>query len=320
MERPVQVDASRMFGQMDTKSIVLAGTTLLYFGGYLSLRFKLTALGVSTELGIFDERYLFAGASFLVYALSAVPSIALIVLFVYPVIVGVTHLVMRAKRGNEITLSDRFAKQLRQWGGASSAKSTQWIALITSILVIQVLLKQMFFVSNVAIDGLPREHWLLYPLLLQGNEWLRALFYCLIVLHTAFVAVCTWAAYAHKGSARAFAVVLTMFLVLQASMLPVVHGVFSAVQSVPRLDATQQKALASKNAWLLWEGKESYILLVGKLESLDGRELVTILKKDLAVLRIVGYDQVILERPAKLSGTIVGASICDNLLEADRRY
>src|SRR3974390_2415485 len=53
---------------------------VLYVLGYLTLRFHLTAFGVSTDLAVLDERYIFSGARFLVYCISALPSIAFLVL------------------------------------------------------------------------------------------------------------------------------------------------------------------------------------------------------------------------------------------------
>ena len=49
------------------------GSFTLYLLGYLTLRFHLTALGISTDLAVLDERYLFAGAKFLVYLVSSKP-------------------------------------------------------------------------------------------------------------------------------------------------------------------------------------------------------------------------------------------------------
>jgi hypothetical protein len=49
------------------------GSFLLYLFGYLSLRFHLSVLGVDTGLSVLDERYLFAGAQFLVYLLTSFP-------------------------------------------------------------------------------------------------------------------------------------------------------------------------------------------------------------------------------------------------------
>ena len=45
----------------------LIGSFVLYVLGYLTIRFHLSVLAAGTDLGIIDERYLFAGAKFVVY-------------------------------------------------------------------------------------------------------------------------------------------------------------------------------------------------------------------------------------------------------------
>ncbi len=56
------------------------GSFVLYLLGYLSLRYQLTVLGIGTDLAILDERYLFAGARFMVYLVSTVPTVLLLLL------------------------------------------------------------------------------------------------------------------------------------------------------------------------------------------------------------------------------------------------
>ena len=56
------------------------GSFLLYLLGYLTLRFQLSTYGVSTNLDLFDEKYLFAGCRFLVYLVSSVPNVLILVL------------------------------------------------------------------------------------------------------------------------------------------------------------------------------------------------------------------------------------------------
>ena len=51
------------------------GTFLLYLFGYLTLRFQLNTYGVSTNLDVFDEKYLFAGCRFLVYLGMTLPNL-----------------------------------------------------------------------------------------------------------------------------------------------------------------------------------------------------------------------------------------------------
>ena len=56
------------------------GSFALYLLGYLALRFHLTVLGIGTDLAVLDERYLFAGAKFLVYLVMSVPIVVLVAL------------------------------------------------------------------------------------------------------------------------------------------------------------------------------------------------------------------------------------------------
>src|SRR5262249_31574616 len=56
------------------------GTFILYVLGYLTIRFHLSVLGAGTDLAIVDERYLFAGAKFVVYLVSACTTLLLLLL------------------------------------------------------------------------------------------------------------------------------------------------------------------------------------------------------------------------------------------------
>ena len=56
----------RQLGQSWTTTTAL-GSFALYLFGYLSLRFRLTALGIGTYLDFVDERYLFEGVRFATY-------------------------------------------------------------------------------------------------------------------------------------------------------------------------------------------------------------------------------------------------------------
>jgi len=58
---------------VDWTAYAALGSFVLYLLGYLTLRFHLTVLGIGTDLNVLDERYLFAGAKFLVYLVSTVP-------------------------------------------------------------------------------------------------------------------------------------------------------------------------------------------------------------------------------------------------------
>jgi len=63
-------DKAKTFA-VDWTAYAALGSVVLYLLGYLALRFHLTVLGIGTDLSVLDERYLFAGAKFLVYLVSA---------------------------------------------------------------------------------------------------------------------------------------------------------------------------------------------------------------------------------------------------------
>ena len=74
--------AGEMLGGLATKwtGYAAVGSFLLYLFGYLALRFQLSFYGVDTNIDAFDEKYLFAGCSFVVYLVSTVPSVLILAL------------------------------------------------------------------------------------------------------------------------------------------------------------------------------------------------------------------------------------------------
>jgi hypothetical protein len=64
--------------------LTAVGSFVLYLFGYLTLRFRLSTFGIATDLAVLDERYLFAGAQFLVYFLTAIPIVLLPLLLLLP--------------------------------------------------------------------------------------------------------------------------------------------------------------------------------------------------------------------------------------------
>src|SRR5271156_6394671 len=78
-------------------------TFLLYLFGYLTLRFQLMAYGVVTDLDAFDEKYWFAGCSFMVNLLLAL----LYVLFALGLLGLIVFLISRLipKRHREYLLA-----------------------------------------------------------------------------------------------------------------------------------------------------------------------------------------------------------------------
>jgi hypothetical protein len=77
------------------------GSFVLYFFGHLTLRFRLTMLGVNADLAALDERYFFAGASFLVYLVVAAAN-AVLAMLVFAESVTVT---LRNSSGPSVSMT-----------------------------------------------------------------------------------------------------------------------------------------------------------------------------------------------------------------------
>ena len=74
------------------------GSFVLYLAGYLSLRFHLTVLGIGTDLNVFDERYLFSGAKFLIYLTTTLPICVLLLLVLFVAVSMISSNLLRGLR------------------------------------------------------------------------------------------------------------------------------------------------------------------------------------------------------------------------------
>ena len=91
-------------------SYSVLGSFLLYVLGYLTIRFYLTAFGIAIDLAVLDERYVFAGAKFLVYVVSAVSTVVMLWLLIGAVGYLPYRLVTRNRRADVAQQSSRWQR------------------------------------------------------------------------------------------------------------------------------------------------------------------------------------------------------------------
>jgi hypothetical protein len=241
------------------------GSFLFYLVGYLVLRFQLSAWGVATDLPALDERYFFAGARFVVYVVASVPNVVLLAL---PL--AALHWLLR--------------RLLR----LSLPPDRGWLVvagIVFSVLMVQLVMRQCFFFVD---NFLLREK-------LAGPEWLKAVLLDdsgILVSHyfsglVAGVAVTTWFLTAARRSQtrRPWAEALLAFLLgVQALLLPVNYSILVASKNLPKVNS-----FAPKQAWLVWEGKESVTFLVDG----DTRLLVALPRSEAKRIEISGSENVL---------------------------
>jgi len=247
-------------------TVTLIGSLVLYVLGYLALRFHLTALGMATDLSVVDERYLFTGARFLVYLIFAAP-LALLEIFI-------GWLIWRAlpQRGRDVLSSVTFG-------------------IIFSLLVIQLVMRQCFLISNL----------LLAPDLSAAPPWLASLLFddeFMLVYFSALVAatavpIVILVSLRNRPAPPVRTWLLGFLASVQILLLPINYGVLIVDKTLPRVAALGTTPLADgEDAWLVWEGAEGVTFLV-RNQSARRRLLVTMLRPDVKKIEIVGFDHIV---------------------------
>jgi hypothetical protein len=257
----------------DWATYMVLGNVLLYVVGYLTLRFHLTAMGIGTDLAVVDERYWFTGARFIVYLLAAVPSILLLALPVAAVAWGAGKLF-----GMDVVLKPR---------------PMALFGIIFAVVMIQFVMRQCFFFSNLLLAGnLPAEPAWLVTLLL--DDQLMPLYFAGLVAASAIpFAILVWLRAGGNQTISPFLMNLLLLLaVVQILLLPINYGILIVDKSVARVTAVGKTPLASgEEAWLVWEGQNGVTYLVRR-QADKHRALVTVPRADADRTEIVGFDRI----------------------------
>jgi hypothetical protein len=249
------------------------GSFVLYLFGYLSLRFHLSVLGVDTGLSVLDERYLFAGAQFLVYLLTSAP-VALILVFAARWVLRRVRLAF-LRRAETMVVS----------------------GVVVSIVAIQFVMRQCLPFTNLLLRrDLPPPGWV-QALLLDDTGALQSLYFSALlawVLGLAWLLVEGARQQAWPWPAPNW--ILASVVSIQFLLLPVNFGVLIADQDVPRVTTMDGKEDLKSNvqAWRVWEGKESTTFFVRRWDKdhETSRTLVSLDKESIKKTEIAGYDRV----------------------------
>ena len=261
----------------------VVGSFLLYLTGYLAVRFHLTAIGIGTDLSVLDERYLFAGARFVVYVVSSVPNVLLLLLPVAAIALVV------ARIAPALTGSLR-----RSWLGHPLL--AVWTAVVVAVLVIQTVMRQCFYFSNLLLArDLPAEPPWLVKLLLDDTY--MPLYFGALVMACALSLVVLFALRdvnpRHDSVAMKAGKSLLAFLAaVQILLLPVNYGILIMDKTFPRVASVgPQRVVDRENAWLVWEGKEGVTFLIRRPDGM--RLLQTVPRDEAKHIEILGFDPIL---------------------------
>ncbi|MGH8469518.1 MAG: hypothetical protein ACREVY_11230 [Gammaproteobacteria bacterium] len=280
-------------------SYTALGSFSLYALGYLSLRFHLTALGIGTDLAVLDERYLFTGARFFVYLVSTVPTVILLLI----ILAAIGYLPYRILLPRSVRTRIASAAAER-WARLACAESrARWLAclgIVLSVLLIQLVMRQCFFLGNLLVaERLSGPLWL-QSLILDKTGTLRALYFAGLVGGVAITGALLWGArVAQSDPSRGshFLGILAFLFCVQVLFLPVNYGVLIVDKTLPKVRDLGGEALQpGQEVWLAWEGEQGFTYFVRDPLARGGqRSLVTLLRKDIARIEIIGYDPILRE-------------------------
>lgn len=264
------------------------GSFLLYVLGYLALRFHLTALGVGADLAVLDERYLFAGAKFIVYLCAMVPSLVLLVLLLGGILYGAYRILPAGIVG--------WLDKAATWVAQPTPLLLGGIAF--SVFMLQFIMRNCFELNNLLLRSDFPAVAVLSDGLLREDEGRIALFFLGLVTGCAIsgLILLMLRRQPPTGDFLVLSHYLLFFLVaVQVLLLPVNYGYLVQDKSLPRvasLDGTPPLAPGAE-AWLVWEGKEGMTYLVrNRQNSPATKALVTLPRDQVKRIEITGYDRI----------------------------
>jgi len=260
------------------------GSFLLYLVGYLTLRFQLSTYGLATDLDLFDEKYLFAGCRFLVYAVSCVPNILIFLM----ILAAIGYIPYR--------LTPAPAKErVRGWLAAWCAKPWHLplLGVVVAVVFIQFVMRKCFAFGDLLLQKQLPNEWITTVLL--ANDGRLALYFSGLVAGVLLTAVIAWQAATRGNStnpaARILLAALVFLVAVEFLLLPINYGVLVSTQQLPQVAELPGGAKPGdgQRAWLVWNSKDTLTYFI--YGSPDRRLLLTVPRKD-ALVRIVGYDDI----------------------------
>ena len=273
------VPEGSMFGKVkDFSTYAGVGTFLLYFFGYLALRFHITALGIVTDLGVLDERYLFAGARFVVFLAFCLPLVTMI---------GVPVVLLARLMSNRL----RPAWKKRMESEFRRPAVLLWISLVLALTVIQTWMTACLYMFDLPLAArLPGPSWL--DELLTKHDSIDLTFFFIELLLCA-AAVC-WPVIAasrlplESRGMKALFGTAAVLAVLTVLLIPVNFGMVVMPYSMQRTTAIGKAPLAAgQQGWLLFEGKEWMTYFV---KSSAGVSVVAVPVKEIDKIEVKGSD------------------------------
>lgn len=237
--------------------LMAVGLALIYVAGYLVLRSEISVLGIPSGVDTFDHRYLFSGASFLVYSLQSIPGHLLPFALLTLLLVGFVRLTkIIARKGWRTGLV--LTSPPIQAGALTVAAA---VLCVVSIALMSPYLR----VRNLLLDSRNPTAFQAVLSAEDPDSEADAIYSYHFFALLASVALLLTAAIRWKNGVRWMA--LTIVLVaIQCMLLPLLFGALNVGRERPRV-----KLADGETGILVWEDNDSFTLVLDATSKLERR-------------------------------------------------
>jgi hypothetical protein len=256
--------------------IAAAAAIMLHIFGYLSLRFWLRSIGLTPDLGLVGEVYIFEGASMLLFLLTVLPLLVGTALAA-SALVWLARRLGPLRRGLAAVVTF-FRTATAPWAAALGA--------LWALLSVQLFLRHVLSYRDIVHNGVPCDPSWLPQVALTPGPFQAGFFALLLLIPLPTLWAVTWLARHAKW--RPAAVLLGLMVIVQVLVIPVHYGVLISHEGLRRLDF--QDAEPGTRVWELYRTEENVHLLVVDSATPPTRRLRSMPAEDVGTIDIVAVD------------------------------
>jgi len=281
-------------------TFITIGSFVLYFFGYLTLRFHLCAMNVTSDYQFIDERYLFAGVNFFLYLFLSIPIVVLLI-FIIICIVFIFYILNKLLLQMIAKLLPKTTQSYIQtkWKNFVSYLVGPLPLLCTSVLLtflfIQIVMRKVLLIKSISLlKSLPDDGIGGILLHLMMNCQNSSNFYFMSLIIVTGLSMTSWLYLKQVQFTQIKLKILHIFLgiliLIQIILLPVTYGILINEKQLPKI--AKNKALPLKtteSAWLIWEGNK-YMNFLVKNSQTNKTRVLTVSRDTIKHLSVEGTD------------------------------
>jgi len=280
--------------------LITMGSVVLYFFGYLTLRFHLCSMNVTSDYQFIDERYLFAGVNFFLYLFLSIPIVVLLIF----ILICIVYIFCASNKILLKIIAKLLPKNAQFYIQAKWENSVSYLfgplpllctIILLTFLFIQIVMRKVLLIKNISFlnslpdDGLSGN---LIHLMMNSQNSSNNYFMGLIIV--TGLTMTSWFYFKQIQFTQIKLKILHIFLgiliLIQIILLPVSYGILINEKELPRISKNNFLPLkTTENAWLIWEGNK-YMNFLVKDSQTNQTKVLTVPRDTIKQLSVEGTD------------------------------